>query len=64
MVYKVKPKLASMWAMEEILKDISSLIVNACQQSEVGSPAVQKYRGTVTRYFFSTVTSTVGTFST
>ena len=32
--------------------------------TEVGSTAVQKYRGTVTRYAFSTVTGTVGTFST
>ena len=31
--------------------------------SEVGSTAVQKYRGTVTRYFFSTVTGNVDTFS-
>ena len=29
--------------------------------TEVGSTAVQKYRGTVTRYFFSTVIGNVGT---
>ena len=31
--------------------------------SEVGSTAVQKYRGTVTRYFFSTVIGNFRTFS-
>ena len=30
--------------------------------TELGSTAVQKYRGTVTRYFFSTVIGTVDTF--
>ena len=35
-----------------------------CLQAKVGSTAGQKYRSIVTRYFFSTVTGTVGTFST
>ena len=30
--------------------------------SELGSTEVQKYRGTVTRYFFSTIIGTVDTF--
>ena len=30
--------------------------------SELGSTAVQKYRGTVTQYIFSTVIGTVDTF--
>ena len=30
--------------------------------AELGSTAVQKYRGTVTRYFFSAVIGTVDTF--
>ena len=32
-------------------------------RAELGSTAVQKYRGTVTRYFFSTIIGNVGTFS-